>query len=257
VTAPTTVLDRFRLDDRVAVVTGAGSGIGAAIAQALAQAGADVVLGDRRPDGLEATELLVKAAGRRAHSVVADIGEPADCRRLVDEAVAQFGQLDILVNNAGVGRAVPALRETPQDFESDLRINVRGGFLVAQAAAAVMPPGSSIVNIGSIAAFWSSGAPQASYMASKAAVVGLTKDLAQQWGSRQGIRVNAVAPGIVNTNMTGPVLGELMARQGPSIPLGRVGEPDEIAAAVVFLAGPASSYITGTVLVVDGGRTVL
>jgi NAD(P)-dependent dehydrogenase (short-subunit alcohol dehydrogenase family) len=251
------VLDRFRLDGQVAVVTGAGSGLGAAIALAMAEAGADVTIGDLRPDGLEGTEAAIRATGRAAHRVVADVGDPDDCRRLIAETIERFGRIDVLVNNAGIGPAIPAMRETPEAFDDALRINVRGTFLTAQAAAGEMTEGGSIVNIASIAAFWSSGLPQASYMASKAAVVGLTKDLAQQWGSRRGIRVNAIAPGIFATNMTASVLEHLQAEQGPRIPLGRVGDPTEIAAAAVFLASPASSYVTGELLVVDGGRTVL
>ncbi len=252
-----TVLDRFRLDGKVAIVTGASAGLGVAIAEALAQAGADVGLGARRMDGLKETQALVEAAGRRAHCVQSDIAEPADCRRLVEETIAEFGRVDILVNNAGVGRAISAFKETPDSFDEILRVNVRGSFLVAQAAAEAMTVGGSIINISSIMAFWSVGAPQASYMASKAALLGMTKDLAQQWGGRKGIRVNAIAPGIFKTEMTGHFFDELMAAQGPRIPLGRAGDPAELAAAVLYLASPASSYVTGETLVVDGGRTIL
>lgn len=253
----TTVLDRFRLDGKVAIVTGASAGLGVAIAQALAEAGADVGLGARRADGLKETQALVEAAGRRALCVQSDIGEPADCRRLVDETLAEFGRIDILVNNAGIGRAISAFKETPESFDEILRVNLRGSFLMAQAAAEKMTVEGSIINISSIMAFWSVGAPQASYMASKAALLGLTKDLAQQWGGRRGIRVNAIAPGIFKTEMTGHFFDELMAVQGPRIPLGRAGDPKELAAAVLYLASPASSYVTGETLVVDGGRTIL
>jgi NAD(P)-dependent dehydrogenase (short-subunit alcohol dehydrogenase family) len=251
------VLELFRLDGKVAVVTGASAGLGVAIARALAEAGADVGLGARRMDGLETTADLVRAAGRNAHCVVADIAEPGDCQRLVAETVERFGRVDVLVNNAGVGRAIPASRETPDSFDEVMRINVRGSFLMAQAAAAAMADGGSIINISSIMAFWSVGMPQASYMASKAALLGLTRDLAQQWGGRKRIRVNAIAPGIFRTEMTGHFFDELMAAQGPRIPLGRAGDPAELAAAVLFLASDAASYITGETLVVDGGRTVL
>jgi NAD(P)-dependent dehydrogenase (short-subunit alcohol dehydrogenase family) len=128
---------------------------------------------------------------------------------------------------------------------------------MAQAAARVMERGSSIINITSIMAWLSVGMPQASYMASKSALIGLTRDLAQQWTGRRGIRVNAIAPGIFETEMTGHFFDELMKVQGPRIPAGRPGDPAELAAAVVFLASDASSYITGETLIVDGGRTLL
>lgn len=251
------VLDRFRLEGKVAIVTGASAGLGVAIAEALAEAGADVAICARRPAGLQDTQELVKAAGRRALCVQADIGEPADCRRLVDETVAHFGRVDVLVNNAAIGRAIAATKETAESFDEVYRINVRGSFLMAQAAAAAMLDGGSIVNISSIMAWWSPGMPQASYMASKGALISMTRDLAQQWGTRKNIRVNAIAPGFIRTEMTGHFFEQLMAEQGPRIPLGRAGLPAEIGAAAVFLASDASSYITGETLVVDGGRTIL
>jgi NAD(P)-dependent dehydrogenase (short-subunit alcohol dehydrogenase family) len=252
-----TVMERFRLDGKVAIVTGASAGLGVAIAQALAEAGADVALGARRVEGLKETQRLIEATGRRAHCVATDIGSPEDCRRLVSETVAEFGRVDVLVNNAGIGRAISAAKETPDSFDEVLRVNIRGSFLMAQAAAEAMTEGGSIVMISSIMAFWSVGAPQASYMASKAGLLGLTKDLAQQWGTRKNIRVNAIAPGFFETEMTGHFFDELMATQGPRVPLGRAGDPAELAAAVLFLASPAASYVTGETLVVDGGRTIL
>ena len=251
------ILDRFSLKGKVAIVTGASAGLGVATAQALAEAGADVGLGARRIEGLEETRKLVEAAGRKAACVATDIRKPEDCRSLVEQTVAQLGRLDVLVNNAGLGRAISASKETPESFDEVLAVNVRGTFLMAQAAAAAMTEGGSIINISSIMAFWSVGMPQASYMASKAALLGMTRDLAQQWTGRKGIRVNAIAPGLFKTEMTGHFWDQLMAAQGPSIPAGRAGDPFELAAAVVFLASEASSYITGETLVVDGGRTIL
>jgi NAD(P)-dependent dehydrogenase (short-subunit alcohol dehydrogenase family) len=251
------ILDQFRLDGKVAIVTGASAGLGVAIAKALAEAGADVALGARRADALQDTQEIVKKAGRRAHCVTTDIGNPDDCRRLVEETTAEFGRVDILVNNAGMGRAVPATRDTAESFDEVYQVNVRGSFLMAQASAQAMKDGGSIINISSIMAWWSVGMPQASYMASKAALLGMTRDLAQQWGARKSIRVNAVAPGIFRTEMTGHFFDELMEAQQSRIPLGRAGEPSEVASAVLFLASDASSYITGETLVVDGGRTIL
>jgi NAD(P)-dependent dehydrogenase (short-subunit alcohol dehydrogenase family) len=253
---PMPILDRFRLDGKVAIVTGASAGLGVAIARGLAEAGADVVLGARRLEGLQHTQRLIENVGRRALSVRTDISEPADCQALVDAAVTEFGHVDVLVNNAGLGTSQPALRESPDQFRAVVDVNLNGTFWMAQAAAKAMQPGSAIVNVSSIMAWWSVGAPQASYMASKAGIIGMTRDLAQQWTGRRGIRVNAIAPGLFETEMTGHFWDELLEAERPRLPAGRGGDPAELAAAVVFLASDAASYITGETLVVDGGRTV-
>ncbi len=185
---PTSVLDRFRLDDRVAVVTGASSGLGVAFAKALAEAGADVVLAARRADRLEQTRGLVEERGRRALVVAADVSRPADAQDVLDAAMKEFGHVDVLVNNAGKGTAVPSTRETPEQFREVIDINLNGCYWMAQACGRVMQPGSAIVNIASVAALTSGGLPQAAYSASKAGLIGLTRDLAVQWTGRKGIR---------------------------------------------------------------------
>jgi NAD(P)-dependent dehydrogenase (short-subunit alcohol dehydrogenase family) len=250
------VLDAFRLDGKVAVVTGASSGLGVAFAQALAQAGADVALGARRVDRLQETKALVEAAGRRAITVATDVAKPEDCTALVEAAVRDLGRVDILVNNAGVGTAVPATRETPEQFRSVIDINLNGAYWMAQAAGRVMGPGSSIINISSVLGLTTAGLPQAAYAASKAALNGLTRDLAQQWTGRKGIRVNAIAPGFFISEMTEQYPDGYLDLMQHRIPAGRKGDPRELAATVVFLAGPGAGYITGQVLPVDGGMTI-
>jgi NAD(P)-dependent dehydrogenase (short-subunit alcohol dehydrogenase family) len=253
--ATTTVLERFRLDGKVAIVTGASSGLGIAFATALAEAGADLVLTGRRSDRLEQTRHLVEDRGRRALPVTADVARPEDATTVVDAALAEFGHVHVLVNNAGKGTAVPATRETPEQFREVIEINLNGSYWMAQACGRVMKPGSAIINLASVVALTSGGLPQAAYSASKAAIVGLTRDLAVQWTGRKGIRVNALAPGFFPSEMTDQFPDGYIDSQMGRCPAGRAGDPDELAAAVVFLASPAASYITGTTLVVDGGLT--
>jgi len=251
-----TVLDLFRLDGKVAIVTGASSGLGVAFAKALAEAGADVALGARRVDRLEETKGLVEAAGRKAVTVATDVAKPEDCQGLVDATVRDLGKVDILVNNAGVGTAVPATRETPDQFRQVIDINLNGCYWMAQACGRVMSPGSSIINISSILGITTAGLPQAAYAASKAGLIGLTRDLAQQWTGRKGIRVNAVAPGFFASEMTDQYPEGYLEAMSPRMIAGRKGDPEELAATVVFLASAAGGYVTGQTLPVDGGLTV-
>ena len=250
------VLDRFSLDGKVAIVTGASSGLGVAFAKALAEAGADVALGARRVEKLEDTRELVEAAGRRAIVVRADVSDPDSCQELVDTTMKDLGRVDVLVNNAGVGTAVPASKETPDEFRQVLDINLNGCYWMAQRAAKVMEPGSSIVNISSVIGLTTGGLPQAAYSASKAGLIGLTRDLAQQWTGRKGIRVNALAPGWFESEMSDQLGEEHMQRQLQRIIAGRIGDPEELAAALVFLASDAGGYVTGQTLAVDGGFTI-
>lgn len=252
-----TVLDKFRLDDKVVIVTGASSGLGVSFAEACAQAGADVVLAARRVEKLGATAELVRKAGRRALTVQTDVVDPEQCTALVDAAMNEFGRVNVLVNNAGVGTAVPATRETPEEFRQVIDVNLNGSYWAAQACARVMQPGSSIVNIASILGITTAGLPQAAYSASKAAVIGLTRDLAQQWGSRKGIRVNAIAPGFFESEMTDQYKpGYLEQTIASRTVLQRKGDPTELAATLVWLTSPAGGYVTGQTIIVDGGVTI-
>ena len=251
-----TLLDLFRLDDKVVIVTGASSGLGVAFAHAFAEAGTDVVLGARRVEKLEAVADSVRTTGRRVHAVATDVAEPEQCQRLVDEAMATFGRVDVLVNNAGVGTAVPATRETPDQFRSVIDVNLNGSYWMAQACGRVMGPGSSIINISSILGVTTAGLPQAAYAASKAGLIGLTRDLAQQWTGRKGIRVNAIAPGFFDSEMTEQYPEGYWSQLLPRVIAGRKGDPRELAATAVFLASPAAGYITGQTYVVDGGLTI-
>jgi NAD(P)-dependent dehydrogenase (short-subunit alcohol dehydrogenase family) len=250
------VLDRFRLDGKVAVVTGASSGLGVAFAQALAEAGADVALGARRVDRLADTAALVERAGRTALTHGTDVSDPQSCTDLVALAMEEFGHVDVLVNNAGIGTAVPATRETPEQFRQVIDVNLNGCYWMAQACGRVMQPGSSIINISSVLGLTTGGLPQAAYSASKAALIGLTRDLAQQWTGRKGIRVNAIAPGFFESEMTDQYPPGYLDGQLSRIPTGRKGDPAELAAAVVFFASDAAGYITGQTLAVDGGMTI-
>ncbi|MBS4730332.1 SDR family oxidoreductase [Mycobacterium sp. SM1] len=250
------ILDRFQVRDRVVIVTGASSGLGVAFARGFAEAGADLVLAARRRDKLDSTAALVTGVGRRALRVKADVADPDQVQAMVDAAMAEFGRVDVLINNAGIGTAHPATRESPEQFRNVIDINLNGSYWAAQACGRVMRPGSSIVNISSILGITTAGLPQAAYTASKAAIIGLTRDLAQQWGPRKGIRVNAIAPGFFKSEMTDQYKPGYLESQSPRMLLGRMGDLEELAATAVWLASAAAGYVTGQTIVVDGGVTI-
>jgi NAD(P)-dependent dehydrogenase (short-subunit alcohol dehydrogenase family) len=247
------VLDLFSLDGKVAIVTGASSGLGVAFAIGLAEAGADVAICARRVDRLQETKAKVEATGRRCVAIEADVADPDACTKVVTETVSTLGRVDILINNAGVGTAVPATREQPDEFRRVIDINLNGSYFMAQACGRAMKEGGSIVNIGSVLGSTTAGLPQAAYAASKAAIIGLTRDLAQQWTGRKGIRVNALAPGFFESEMTEQYPEGYLDLMMGRVPAGRKGDPRELVAAAVFLASPASGYVTGALLPVDGG----
>jgi NAD(P)-dependent dehydrogenase (short-subunit alcohol dehydrogenase family) len=247
------------LQGRVALITGGSKGIGRQIALTFAEAGADVALAARGADDLERTAKEVEAAGRRALAVPTDISDTAAVQHLVDRTTETFGGFDILVNNAGAAPFMSALESIrPEGFEKYFRINFLSAFHVTRAAAPTLFARSSacVLNVASVAAFIAN--PGLSYYGSaKAALVNLTKTLALEWASA-GVRVNALAPGWIETDMN--VVGrqnEAWNRQVlSSIPLGRWGRPEDVANAALFLCSPLAEWITGTVLVVDGGQTV-
>ena len=247
------ILDRFRLDGKVAVVTGASSGLGVAFAQALAQAGADVVLGARRVERLSETGALIEAEGRKFAALQTDVTKPDECTALIALAIERFGRVDILVNNAGVGTAVPATSETPDQFRDVIDVNLMGAYWMAQAFARAAKNGGVIVNISSILGMRPGGLPQAAYASSKAGLIGLTRDLAAQWTGRKGIRVNALAPGYFPSEMTEDLPDATIQMVVGLTAAGRIGRPEELAATLIWLASDASSYVSGVTVPVDGG----
>jgi NAD(P)-dependent dehydrogenase (short-subunit alcohol dehydrogenase family) len=251
----------MRFIDKVVLVTGAGTGIGQVIAVRFAREGARVVLSGRRKERLDDTRARIADAGGEAVAVAGDVAEEASANRMVDEAVGRWGRLDVVVNNAGTITSRTAAAETPpEDWDRMMATNVRGVFLVCRRAIPIMGDqgGGAIVNIASVAGHRGQPANSA-YSTTKGAVLNLTRSLAVDYGSR-GIRVNAVSPSLVETEMArtrlrpGEDWNDRAAREWiPNYPLGRLGRPDDIAGAVLFLASDDASWISGIDLVVDGG----
>ena len=241
------------LADRVAIVTGAGRGIGRGIARCLARAGAEVVIVDQAEDRIAAVVAEIEALGRRGFGVSADVARADDVKRVLRETLGRFGKIDILVNNAGVLVVRRMIEQTEEDWDRVLDVNLKGMFLCAREVVPEMiaRKRGAIVNIASIAAFHVT-VPHVPYAASKSGVVALTRDLAYEVG-RHGIRVNAIAPGPVETPMARIASEEQRQQIAGTIPLGRLGQPEDIGNAVVFLASDAASFITGATLPVSGG----
>jgi NAD(P)-dependent dehydrogenase (short-subunit alcohol dehydrogenase family) len=252
------------LTGKVAIITGAADGIGRASARLFARAGARLALTDVREPDLARTVAEVRTAGGQVESITADLARPEDCAVVVAAAHRAFGRLDVLLNNAAVGTmVVGGTVETIGLEQWDLAqdVNVRAMYLVSRAAVPLMRAGGggAIVNIASVSAFHGSvERPTHAYAASKGAVLGLTHAMAASYG-RDGIRVNAICPGTIRTRLTADIVPrvEQAAREGHGIPLGRVGEPEDIARCALFLASDDASFVSGAHLVVDGGAMAL
>lgn len=239
--------------DRIAVVTGASRGIGRSIALALAAEGAVIVAVDMDQAATDAVVAELQASGSKALGVVGNVTVPEDAERMIDAAMEAFGRVDILVNNAGITRDGLLMRMKDEDWDAVLSVNLKGAFLCTRAASKVMTKQryGRIINIASVVGQMGN-AGQANYCASKAGLIGLTKSNARELAKRS-ITVNAVAPGFIATAMTDALSDKVRAELTAQIPLERLGSADDIANAVVFLAGERSAYITGHVLSVNGG----
>jgi len=246
----------MKLKGQAALVTGGGAGIGEATARLLAENGAKVMVGDWNEQTAQATAARINAAGGTAAALKMDTSKREDAERGVAETVAKFGRIDILINNAGITRDASALKMEPHQWDQVLAVNLSGVFYCSQAAARRMRDQNygRIVNASSISSFGNFG--QANYSATKAGLIGLTRTLAIEW-AKYGVTVNAIAPGFIQTSMTAAIPDEIKKGAVTRIPVARLGEPIDIARVYLFLASPETSFLTGQLLVVDGGQTLL
>lgn len=247
----------FALKDRVAVVTGASRGLGRAMSLGLADFGADIAAVGRDIEALNETVTNIEKLGAKAIAIKADVTVKKEIEAMVQQVVREFGKIDILVNNAGILKMAPAEETKEEDWDAVIKVNLKGQFLCAQEVGKQMIKQRSgvIINMASVAGEF--GFPMSSaYDCSKGGVILLTKTLASEW-AKYNIRVNCIAPGIFETDMTKDLLGagEFADTIKKKVPMGRVGKPEELSGSAVFLASDASSYMTGNVLVVDGGWT--
>lgn len=253
--------DMFRLDGRVAIVTGGSVGLGQQMATALAEMGANVVVAARKVERCEEMARQLRELGVKAMAIRCDVGETEDCTNLISRTIQEFGTIDILVNNAGMTWGAPAINHPLEKLERVMKVNLIGSLLLAQGAARVMidqKKRGKIINIASVSALKGSR-PEAQdaigYSASKGAIVSMTRDLAVKW-ARYDINVNAIAPGWFLTHMTEGVLSAGKAEEyTAAIPLNRFGSDSDLKGMIVYLASDASNYMTGQVLSVDGGIT--
>jgi 2-dehydro-3-deoxy-D-gluconate 5-dehydrogenase len=249
------ILDKFRLDGKKALVTGASSGLGRAIAIALGEAGADVACHARTIGKANHTRQAISELGRQSVEVVGDLADKQTPQQIVDDTIEHFGRIDILVNNAGMIRRSPATDHSAEDWETVIEVNLSSIFRLSQAAGRRMIEQGSgkIINVASLLSF-QGGLTVLAYTASKSGVAGLTKALANEW-ARLGVCVNAIAPGYIETANTKALRSdETRNRQIiERIPAGRWGDPTDLAGAAVFLSSSASDYVHGHILVVDGG----
>lgn len=244
------------LDGKTALVTGAARGIGRAIAEGLARQGANLVICDLKKEWLADTAQAVSGLGREVLCVEADVSNGESVQAAVDGAMAKFARIDILVNNAGITKDGLLIRMSEQDWDAVLDVNLKGSFLFTKSVARPMmkQQGGVIINIASIIGLIGN-AGQCNYAASKAGVIALTKSTAKELASRN-IRVNAIAPGFIESKMTEVLSEDVRNKMLDAIPMKRFGKPEDVADVVVFLAGPGSSYMTGQVLTVSGGMVM-